>query len=506
MASREGLIVTTADGTVLYWSPSAEAVLGRPAAAAQGRSLVDLVVAPDGAEALRAELDEAWQTGSSFVQAKRMRGDGVLFPARVLMVRVPDPAGKQDLLATNILDLTQSKHLEEQLFSQMWSLEDQRVLLRTILDAIQEYAIMETDAKGIVRDFNESARRILAVAPDRTHGLPLRSFVAPDAAPGLARLLEAAQAEGRQSAELSTLGPATAQFPAWWSLSVRRDHHGQVAGFVVTVRDLSEEKKAEEARGALMRQSMEIEQLRKQEAYRRQFLNMAAHELATPLTPLKLQIELLQDAPNEEPMGENRETLDIMARSIRRMTELIRDLLEAARVESGKVVIRREAVDLTQLVRQSAGAFKEVAQKGGLTLVQDIEDGLRVQGDGTRLEQILFNLLSNAMKFTPSGGRVKVAARKGTDGAIVSVTDTGIGLTPEQISVLFRPFGQVHDPTKTNAPGTGLGLYITRGLVELHGGRVECRSDGPGKGTTFEVTLPAPGETLPAPKAGLPAP
>jgi PAS domain S-box-containing protein len=256
-----------------------------------------------------------------------------------------------------------------------------------------------------------------------------------------------------------------------------------------TVQDITERARAEQERRLAEQRLQELERLQEMDVFKTQFLNTAAHELSTPLTPIKLQLEMLRTTRAEELSADQRRVVDILQRNVDRMAQLVQDILEAARLQAGRLSVVKEPVDLQALLAEAVESFQAPALQRGVAVELRAPQGLRVDGDPKRLAQVLLNLLSNAWKFTPEGGRITVEARAERGEVTVRVTDTGVGLRGEDIARLFQPFTQVHDATM-RAQGTGLGLYISRGILDLHGGRIWCESPGPGRGATFAFTLP----------------
>jgi signal transduction histidine kinase len=240
------------------------------------------------------------------------------------------------------------------------------------------------------------------------------------------------------------------------------------------------------------RHELEVERLQAIAAFKTQFLNNAAHELATPITPLKLQLAALRAHKDALP-HHVRESLDLLSRNIDRMGLLVNDLLDAARLQGGRMALAFAPTSLPAVAREACASLAEQARQAGVDLAMDPPAGdVVVQGDAVRLGQVAFNLVHNALKFTPRGGTVRVHTGQEGSSAVLRVRDDGIGLTADQRARLFQPFMQVHDPLKVRVAGTGLGLYISKGITEEHGGTLGCRSDGPGRGATFEVRLPVP--------------
>lgn len=222
---------------------------------------------------------------------------------------------------------------------------------------------------------------------------------------------------------------------------------------------------------------------------RLQLVNNVAHDLASPLTPVKIQTSLLEEGHEGTP-EQRAKRFAVIRRNIEQVERLIEDLRDSAKLESSQMKLRRQTIDLGTLIRDACEALRPKAEDRGLRLECQVTGSLPAEVDPQRVTQVLYNLLTNALKFTPSGGSVAVKATSSGGRARVRVTDSGRGLTPEEISRLFHPFSQVHAPQEIPERGTGLGLFISRGLIEVHGGRLMARSDGRDRGSTFEFELP----------------
>lgn len=251
-------------------------------------------------------------------------------------------------------------------------------------------------------------------------------------------------------------------------------------------RALRELKRVEEERVANVAREKELERLRDLDDLKTRFLHMAAHDLGTPLTPIGLTLHRLKRSSLS---SEDAKSVRILDRNFARLRSLVEDLLDAARLQSSRMVVERARVRLDPLAQDAVESFGDVAREKGVALAIECAGTPPVDADPNRLQQVLYNLISNAIKFTPAGGEVRVTTS--TDGASVAlrVRDSGAGLDEAQIARLFHPFTQVHDASERRG-GTGLGLYVTKGIVELHGGTIACESEGRGLGATFTVVLP----------------
>jgi signal transduction histidine kinase len=232
------------------------------------------------------------------------------------------------------------------------------------------------------------------------------------------------------------------------------------------------------------------EQLRELDRVKDEFLSSISHELRTPLTSISGYVELLHEDITDE---DARAHLQVVERNAERLLTLVNDLLFAARLQSGRLELELEPVDLCALVEESVEAARPRAEAAQVDLVVTSKAVPLVSGERIRLEQVIDNLVSNAIKFTPAHGHVEidVGARNGV--VCVAVSDTGIGITEAERAHLFERFFRSQAALEKQIQGTGLGLYISKAIVEAHGGQIGVRSEE-GKGTTFMIELPAAAE------------
>lgn len=274
---------------------------------------------------------------------------------------------------------------------------------------------------------------------------------------------------------------------------------GTIREVVLMLQDVTERRQVEEERARLL----ELEQTARaraeqhyreaQEAARRkdEFLAMLAHELRNPLGAVSNALHVLRTAGTDSPAGMR--ALEVLARQVHHQSRLVDDLLDVSRIQRGKIVLREGLLDLTRLVRDTAEDYRDSTESAGLTLEIALPpDPLWVEGDPTRLAQVLGNLLHNAVKFTNPGGRVSVRLTPDFEShrAEIYVRDTGIGIAPEMLPQVFETFSQADRSLDRSRGGLGLGLALVRGLVELHGGEVCAHSEGAGTGAEFVVILP----------------
>lgn len=246
-------------------------------------------------------------------------------------------------------------------------------------------------------------------------------------------------------------------------------------------------------------------------SFRSELLNMAAHDIKTPLTTLALQLHLVADS--RLPEEKRQLAAATMKRGIARMTAMLDDFLDLARAQGDRLTIQPRNLKVADLLADVADAFQPVAKEQGLGL-QAVTPGsyLEVLGDERRIIQVLNNLVSNAIRYSAPGGTIRLEAKEGDGVVEFHVRDEGRGLAPEQIARLFQPFVQVHD-VPGSSTGSGLGLYLSKAIITAHGGRIWIASPGPEQGTDAAFTLPkvatptnltAPTRPTPAPTGALP--
>ncbi len=250
------------------------------------------------------------------------------------------------------------------------------------------------------------------------------------------------------------------------------DESGSLARRFGTATDIDDLKRAGEA-------------LREADRRKDRFLAVLAHELRNPLAPIRNALHLMRHPDGDEPDRAMAE------RQVVHLSRLVEDLMDVSRIATGKIELRRQRIDLGTVVRRAVEAARSSIDGRGLKLELAIPaEMVVVEADPTRLEQVLWNLLSNAAKYSDPGGTIRLSAARDCGDAILRVADTGIGIDAAMLPRVFEMFVQADDLADRTQGGLGLGLSLVKSLVELHGGRVDASSAGPGKGSAFTVRLP----------------
>jgi PAS domain S-box-containing protein len=279
------------------------------------------------------------------------------------------------------------------------------------------------------------------------------------------------------------------EFPTEISLSPLTSEEG--LSVIVAVRNITERRRAEEERAALAREQAARVEAEAANRAKDEFVAVVSHELRTPLTAILGWAVLLQSSRTDEDVVDR--ALKAIERNARVQRQVIDDLLDISAITAGKLSLEVQEIDMAAIIAAAEESTRPMADAKGITVDVDLEGSLpHIIGDARRLQQVYWNLLSNAMKFTPEGGTVRVRGRCTEAGLEVRVEDTGIGMDPALLPHVFERFRQRDSSVTRSHGGLGLGLAIVRELVSLHGGTVTAASPGEGRGATFSVTLPVP--------------
>jgi PAS domain S-box-containing protein len=359
----------------------------------------------------------------------------------------------------------------------------------------------ETDRQGIVRRFNQEVCLLLKCSPDRILGGFAWDFVAPDQREAFRRAMLERVAAAAETApfECEYLLEDGSRIVVEIRESLIKTDAGEVTGVCRSLLDVTERKLAAVAARKVAQYAMELRNKNEQLAHaleaarsatdaKSRFLASVSHELRTPLNGIIGFSELLYDGKLGPLSEDHREIVGDILSSARHLLQLISDILDLSKVEAGRMEFNHEHGALDPLVQEVRDVIRPLADRKAIRLSTEVPQDLCASVDRPRFKQVLYNYLSNAVKFTPEGGRVVVRILKSGDCLRLEVEDNGIGIEPEDLSRLFRDFQQLPTSRK-DGQGTGLGLALTRHIVEAQGGTVGVRST-PGVGSLFSAILP----------------
>lgn len=357
------------------------------------------------------------------------------------------------------------------------------------LAAIVEYAneaVVGLALDGTVTSWNRAAETLYGYAAEDVVGRPAERF-APDL--NLEAALESLTAAGRGYTEVIRRHRDGGELIVAQQLSPIHDEHETIVGLSEVSWDVSHVRRLAAEREALLAQQQEqVERLSELNRLRDDFVASVSHEFRTPLTSILGYLELvLEDA--SELRTENRESLEVVNRNAERLLRLVNDLLFVAQIESATLPLEHGEVPLESVARECLRSAEPLADAGDVELSLAAAPVPAIDGDRERLVQLLDNLVTNAVKFTPAGGQVEVELRQEGARALISVSDSGVGIPPADLEQLFERFFRASNATRGASTGTGLGLTIAKAIAEAHGGRISVQSTE-GVGSTFTVELP----------------
>jgi PAS domain S-box-containing protein len=535
-------IATDANGVIQIFNVGAERMLGYTAA-----EVVNTITPADisdpsemvaRAQALSAELGTPITAGFEALVFKASRGiediyeltyirkDRSRFPAVVSVTALRDD--EEGIIGYLLIgtDNTARQQIEEERKRLDQRLRDQQFYTRSLIESNID-ALMTTDPQGIITDVNKQTEALTGCTRDELIGAPFKHYFTESgrAQAGIARVL----AEGKvTNYELTARARDGTLTVVSYNATTFHDRDRSLQGVFASARDMTELKRFEQA---LQQKNIELEAASRMKS---EFLANMSHELRTPLNAIIGFSEVLRDGLTGEMTDQQRGFIGDIFSSGKHLLALINDILDLSKVEAGKMTLDLEPVQVVSLFANSLAVVREKAAKRNIHVDMDVPgDVVAFEADARKVKQIVYNLLSNAVKFTNDGGRVTLSASTAARAEVgklsgcwvsrsvplpdsefdqflkISVTDSGIGISPEGLSKLFTPFNQVDSGLARKFEGTGLGLAMVKLLAELHGGTVAVES-AVGKGSCFSVWLPflpslgaawAPAKTATAPSS-----
>ena len=466
------------DGLIVTWNAGAQHINRYSAEEIVGQDFSKLYTDEDKAVGKpEHQLKEARTKGRVEDEGWRLRKDGSRFWALAVITAIRDPKGKVIGFAEVIHDLTERKKAEEKL-----RLAQEQ--FRILVEGVDEYAICLLDPEGNVATWNSGAKRIEQYSGGEIIGKNFACFYTSlDVAAGKPQQnLEEARRLGHYRDQGLRVRKDGSTFSAEVDVTALYNESGQIRGFSKVTRDISDVIRARSAEAA--RAAAEKANKAKDD-----FLATLSHELRTPLTPALAAASYLADNVEKLPAIFSEEVHTIR-RNVQLQARLIDDLLDLTRVTRGKLQLRFDRVDAHEIIREALGiAQAEILEKRLKTSVGLNAKKHNIWADPIRIQQVFWNLISNAVKFTPSGGQIEIrTSNDDRDHFLFEITDSGIGIDIKQQQSLFQPFQQ-EGQIGRQFGGLGLGLAISKHLVDLHGGAITAESRGRSQGTTFKITL-----------------
>ena len=465
------IFLLDARGCVVSWNQGAERIKGYRPEEIVGRHFSTFY--PEEARRRgwpEQELEAAAQKGRFEDEGWRLRKDGRPFWANVIITALRDANGELRGYSKITRDLTARRQHEE-------LLRQSEERFRLLVEGVKDYAIFMLDPTGRVVSWNGGAERVSGYKAEEVIGRHFSVLYPEEAVRNKwpEQELAMAREHGRFEDEGVRLRKNGRTFWANATVTPVYDPNGVLVGYAAVTRDLTDRKR--------------VEALERAERQTNEFLAMLAHELRNPLAPINNALQLLAKKPPSD--ATEQWVREVLQRQTAQMTRLVDDLLDVSRITRAAISLERKPLDLREVLRAAVDASKQWFEERRHELsVQLPDEELRVFGDQARLGQVVQNLLHNAAKYTPEGGRVELRGRK--DGGMVEVLvkDNGIGMEPELLRSAFDLFRQGAQALDRAQGGLGVGLTLVQRLVGMHGGTVEARSAGAGQGSELVVRLP----------------
>jgi PAS domain S-box-containing protein len=484
-AISQGIFITDPsrqDEPISYVNAAFQRLTGYSQREAKGRDIAFLV-GPDTEPAAVAELRAAYAAGrDAAVEMRCYRKDGSAFWTSLAVSPVRDAGGHVTHFIGVMTDVTERRRSEEQL-------RDSEERLRLMIESVKDYAILSLDVEGRVASWNKGAERLFGHGEGEIVGRSAAALFTPeDQEAGVPEQeLAAARRTGRAEDDRWHQRQDGSRFYATGTVTPVRDAAGMLRGYTKIARDMTERKRAEEELWAA-KEAAEAANRAKST-----FLANMSHELRTPLNAVILYSELLQEEAQDAGVEGFIPDLEKIRAAGKHLLALVNGVLDLSKIEAGRMELYLETFDVAQMVEEVVSTLRPVVEKRGNAFEVRVAPELgAMTADLTKVRQVLFNLISNAAKFTEKGTVTLAADREKAaagERVLFRVRDTGIGMTPAQVGQLFRPFAQGDASTTRKYGGTGLGLVIARRFCEMMGGDLTVTS-APGQGSVFTASLP----------------
>lgn len=466
-----GIFLLDAQGHIVSWNTGAQRIKGYAPEEVIGQHFsIFYTEAARSIDWPGEELKRAAAAGRFEDEGWRVRKDGTQFWANVVITALRDADGQLAGFGKVTRDLSERRVYEE-------ALRESEQRFRLLVEGVKDYAIFMLSPSGIIESWNAGAELLKGYTAEDAIGRHFSVFYrADDLQAGLPEAeLRAALKYGRAEEEGWRKRKDGSVFWANVIITPVYDGNKLLRGFTKVTRDMTDRRRLHELESSSRRMN--------------EFLAMLAHELRNPLAPIRNAVTVLQLEPAPSPMV--RSSRDMIDRQLSHMTRLVDDLLDAGRLTTGKIHLRKERLLYNQVLARAAEAVRPLMDAQQHRFVAVIPDAdLYVTADATRLTQVVQNLLTNAAKYTPSGGAIELKAWVEGGSLFTAVTDNGTGISSDAIGRIFELFSQGDAQPSSKEGGLGIGLTLAKSLVEMHGGALQAESAGAGQGSRFSFFIP----------------
>jgi PAS domain S-box-containing protein len=491
----DAVITTDSHGRVTYLNSVAEALTGWRQAEALGQPLdaVFRILNEDTRQLVENPATRALRDGAVFALANHtvlIDKDGGEHPIDDSAAPIRDELGRVSGCVLIFRDVATARRAQREKAEQLQAAR----LLASIVESSDD-AIIRKSLEGVIQSWNAAAERLFGYTAGEAVGRHISLVIPPERIAEEDRIIASLKAGQRiEHFETERVRSDGRRVLVSLTVSPIKDDAGGIVGASKIVRDVTRQHQIEAERqrmeDSLRRLAADLSETDRR---KNEFLAMLAHELRSPLAPISNAVEILRLAGSDTTAV--RSASEMLQRQVGQMARLVDDLLDMSRVTRGQIELRKERVELAPILRQaveSAGAlYRHMNHELTVSLPRE---PTYLNADPARLAQVVGNLLNNACKFTDKGGRVWLSADEEGAQAVIRVRDSGIGVAAQHLPRLFDMFTQVDTSLERSRDGLGIGLTLVKTLVEMHGGTVEARSEGPGRGSEFVVRLPILGE------------
>jgi PAS domain S-box-containing protein len=465
--SDDTIISKNLEGTILSWNPASERMFGYSQEEALGQH-ISLIIPPDRIEEEDYIINEVRRGRKvDHFETVRRAKDGRLIPISLTVSPIVDTRGKVIGASKIARDISERKRADEK-----------QAVLAAIVETSDD-AIVSKTLQGIITSWNKAAEKMFGYTELEAVGQHITLIIPPERHDEETYIIGEI-VRGNKIDHFHTIRQAKdgKLIPISVSISPIKDETGNIIGASKIARDISEQVslQAERAR--------HYEEVKALNARKDEFIGLASHELKTPLTSVGGYLDIVSRMVSDE---KALLFLEKTKRQVKKLSALVNDLLDVSKIESGKLTFSLERFDVRQVLEDAIELVSYSNHPFDFNLTADVEE-LFLEGDPHRIEQVLINLLTNAVRYSPGTNRVDISLSRQAADALIGVKDYGVGIPADKLEEIFSRFYRV-DETRNQASGLGLGLYLSQEIVSRHDGKIWVESQ-PGAGSTFWVRLP----------------